>query len=97
MRRLMLIFFPQLLKILGIAGHDWVDKLHHISYGLVLGMSTRKGTAVFLHHVLDESGKVMLEQMKKNEDKYNSVEDPEATCDALGISAVKIQDLSVKR
>lgn len=39
----------------------------------------------------------MHEQMKKNEDKYNSIEDPEKASDVLGITAVKIQDMAGRR
>lgn len=34
--------------------------------------------------------------MKKNEDKYAQVENPEATADTLGISAVMVQDMRGK-
>lgn len=64
---------------------------------MVLGMSTRKGTVVFLEDILDEAREVMHNQMKSNEDKYATIEDPERTSDIIGITAVKIQDMSGKR
>lgn len=39
----------------------------------------------------------MHEQMRKNEDKYAAVEDPETTSREVGITAIKIQDMSAKR
>lgn len=42
------LHFQQLFKILEMMGHDFHKKLEHIGFGLVKGMSTRKGTAVFL-------------------------------------------------
>lgn len=77
--------------------YDWAKRLQHINFGMVLGMSTRKGTAVFLEQILNESKDVMHEQMKKNEAKYAAVEEPEKTSDKLGITAVKIQDMAAKR
>lgn len=64
---------------------------------MVLGMSTRKGTVVFLEDILDEAREVMHNQMKSNADKYATIEDPERTSDIIGITAVKIQDMSGKR
>lgn len=64
---------------------------------MVKGMSTRKGTAVFLDHILDEAGENMHNVMKGNEDKYKMVAEPEKTADVLGMTAVKIQDMTGKR
>lgn len=64
---------------------------------MITGMSTRKGTAVFLEQILDEARDVMHEQMQKSEEKYALIDDPVHTSDVLGISAVKIQDMSAKR
>lgn len=60
-------------------------------------MSTRKGTVVFLEDILNEAKEVMHNQMKSNEAKYASIEDPEHTSDIIGITAVKVQDMSGKR
>ena len=35
--------------------------------------------------------------MRRNEDKYSQLEDPESTSDTLGITAVMVQDMSGKR
>ena len=64
---------------------------------MVLGMSTRKGTVVFLDDILNEAKDVMHEQMKSNPVKYAGIEDPEYVSDTLGITAVKIQDMAAKR
>lgn len=77
--------------------YPWQPKLTHVNFGMVLGMSTRKGTAVFLEEILNESKDVMHTQMKSNEAKYASIDDPEDTADKLGITAVKIQDMAAKR
>lgn len=91
----------QFFKVLELMGYSWANpsegRLQHINFGMVLGMSTRKGTAVFLDHILDETKDNMHEVMKTNDAKYAQVEDPERTADIVGQSAVKIQDMSGKR
>jgi arginyl-tRNA synthetase len=64
---------------------------------LVLGMSTRKGTVVFLKQIIREAASVMHEQMKKNQEKYTAVEDPEQTSFEVGLAAIKVQDVAAKR
>ncbi|KAG7531039.1 hypothetical protein FFLO_04594 [Filobasidium floriforme] len=87
----------QLFKMLELMGHEWADRLEHVNFGLVMGMSTRKGTVKFLDEILAEAKDSMHEQMAKNEEKYAQVEDPEYTSDVVGQTAVKIQDMSARR
>ena len=91
------LHLSQFFKILELMGFPWAKSLVHINYGLVQGMSTRKGTVVFLDQIIKEAGNVMHEQMLKNEDKYNAVENPEETSLEIGITGVKIQDMAAKR
>lgn len=39
----------------------------------------------------------MHEVMKKNQNKYSQVEEPEKVADILGISSVMVQDMTGKR
>ncbi|EIM19076.1 arginyl-tRNA synthetase [Wallemia mellicola CBS 633.66] len=88
----------QLFKAMDLIGYDWAKNLLHINFGMVLGMSTRKGTAVFLDQILNEAKSVMMDVMKKDStNKYDQLEDPEWTADTLGLSAVKIQDMGGRR
>lgn len=87
----------QFIKMLHLMGFPWASKIEHVNYGLVLGMSTRKGTVVFLEEIIREAASVMHEQMKKNQEKYAAVEDPEQTSLELGLAAIKIQDMAAKR
>ncbi|XP_044724546.1 tRNA synthetases class I (R) domain-containing protein [Hirsutella rhossiliensis] len=88
----------QFFKVVGMMGHqDIAAKCQHINFGLVLGMSTRKGTVKFLDDILRDVGDHMHETMKKNEDKYKQVENPAKTADILGISSVMVQDMLGKR
>lgn len=92
------LHLKQLFKIIELLGYkDIADKCQHVNFGLVLGMSTRKGTVKFLDDILRDVGDKMHEVMRKNEDKYSQVENPEATADTLGISSVMVQDMSGKR
>lgn len=92
------LHLKQLFKIIDLMGHkDIAQKCQHINFGLVLGMSTRKGTVKFLDDILRDVGDKMHEVMKRNDDKYKQVDDPEATADILGISSVMVQDMTGKR
>ncbi|GKT88935.1 arginyl-tRNA synthetase [Colletotrichum tofieldiae] len=92
------LHLKQLFKIIELMGYpETAKKCQHINFGMVLGMSTRKGTVKFLDDILRDVGDKMHEVMKKNETKYSQVENPEATADILGISSVMVQDMSGKR
>jgi arginyl-tRNA synthetase len=92
------LHLAQLFKIEELMGRkDISDKCQHINFGMVLGMSTRKGTAKFLDDILRDVGDKMHEVMKTNETKYAQVNNPEQTADTLGISAVMVQDMKGKR
>ncbi|KAF7789715.1 hypothetical protein EIP86_000661 [Pleurotus ostreatoroseus] len=91
------LHMQQFIKMMKLMEYPWAEKIEHVNYGLVLGMSTRKGTVVFLDEIIKEAASVMHDQMRKNEDKYKAVEDPEMVSQEVGISGVKIQDMSAKR
>ena len=87
----------QLFKTTELSGHKEVsEKCEHISFGMVKGMSTRKGTVKFLDDVIASVREVMWDVMRKNEKKYEQLEDPEAIADILAITAIMVQDLSGK-
>ncbi|XP_049851708.1 probable arginine--tRNA ligase, cytoplasmic isoform X1 [Schistocerca gregaria] len=91
-------YMQQLFKILELMEFPWASKCIHINYGLVLGMSTRKGTAVFLDQILNESRDIMLEKILENKmGKLEEIEDPKKTADIIGLSTVIVQDLSAHR
>ncbi|KAF1988735.1 arginyl-tRNA synthetase [Aulographum hederae CBS 113979] len=88
----------QLFKIMEVMGRkDIAERCTHVNFGMVLGMSTRRGTAKFLDDILETVGERMHDVMRANQAKYEQVEDPEKTADILGISAVMIQDMTGKR
>jgi arginyl-tRNA synthetase len=92
------LHLAQLFKIEELMGRGEIAKRsQHINFGMVSGMSTRKGTAKFLDDILRDVGEKMHDVMKSNEAKYALVDDPEKVADVLGISAVMVQDMTGKR
>ncbi|KAK5123814.1 hypothetical protein LTR85_002450 [Meristemomyces frigidus] len=93
--------FFKILELMGPPYSDAIARCEHISFGMVKDpkgqtMSTRKGTVVSLADSLDSSRDFMHDVMKKNAEKYEQVQDPEATADTLAISAIMVQDYSGK-
>ncbi|KAI8367207.1 hypothetical protein EDC96DRAFT_507292 [Choanephora cucurbitarum] len=91
------LHLKQLFKTLELLKFEWANRLEHVNFGMVLGMSTRKGTVVFLEDILNEAKETMHEVMRKNPAKYAEIDEPERVADEIGLSAVKIQDNSARR
>lgn len=91
------LHLAQLFKILELVKLPWAKTLQHINFGMVLGMSTRKGTVVFLDDILEQAANNMHEVMQKNQEKYAQVENPQEVASIVGRSAVVIQDMTGKR
>jgi arginyl-tRNA synthetase len=89
--------FKQLFKILELMGKSWSDKCTHINFGMIKGMSTRRGNVVFLEDMLDQTRDEMHNVMKSNAEKYAKLTDPDAVADLVGISSIMIQDMSARR
>lgn len=91
------VHLNQLFKTTELCGHkDLASRCSHVSFGLVQGMSTRRGTVKFLDDILRDVGDHMHEVMRQNKSKYDQVQDPAAIADILGISSVMVQDMSGK-
>jgi len=68
------LHLAQLFKIVDAMGYkELAAACTHINFGMVLGMSTRKGTAKFLDDILETVAEKMHEVMKTNEAKYEQV------------------------
>lgn len=91
------LHFQQVFKALELMDMPFANDCHHVAFGRVAGMSTRKGTVVFLETILDTARETMHEVMKKNDAKYAQIENPDYVADVIGISAVMIQDMSARR
>ena len=48
----------------------WSDRLVHVKFGRIKGMSTRKGTAVFLKDILDECKELIVKRQIESPSKY---------------------------
>ncbi|KAM3602470.1 uncharacterized protein V6R79_004774 [Siganus canaliculatus] len=83
--------FHQFFQILLSMGHSWADRCQHVPFGLVRGMKTRSGDVVFLEDVLDEARARMLHNMRQSK-TTKEMDDPEATAEKVGISALIVQD-----
>lgn len=92
------LHFKQLFAILKMMGYEWADRCEHVNFGMVKGMSTRRGDVVFLTDIMDEAKQKMHDQMIASEkSKFSEIGDPEKTSDIVGLSSVYIQDMSSKR
>lgn len=73
------------------------DNLEHVQYGMVSGMSTRKGTVKFLEDIIDIATDVMMKQIDANPEKKAQIKDVSATALNLAVSTLIIMDFSAKR
>ncbi|KAI9725657.1 MAG: hypothetical protein M1828_002942 [Chrysothrix sp. TS-e1954] len=92
--------FRQFCKIMELMGEPyagWSKSMELSPFGLIKGMSTRRGTVKFLDEVLNDIGDAMHDAMRANQTKYAQVVDPDRVADTLGISSIMIQDMSSKR
>ncbi|XP_075589157.1 arginyl-tRNA synthetase, mitochondrial [Dermatophagoides farinae] len=71
--------------------------LKHLKFGRILGMSTRKGEAIFLDDVLNEAKNRALEAIKTSPNTKIPNELYEQIADILGVTAIIVNDLSNRR
>ncbi|XP_008549531.1 probable arginine--tRNA ligase, mitochondrial isoform X1 [Microplitis demolitor] len=89
--------FITLKSILTKLNMAWASKIHHLQFGKIIGMSTRKGTVVFLNNFLDEVNEIIKQkQHQLSTTKVDKNEDHQST-DILGMSAIIINDLKQRR
>ncbi|CCK68872.1 arginine--tRNA ligase MSR1 KNAG_0B04380 [Huiozyma naganishii CBS 8797] len=91
------LYMSQLFKILELLGYEWAKDLAHVNFGMVKGMSTRKGNVVFLDTIINEATNRMLQVLQGNPQKCKQVSDPYDTAQKIAISAIMIQDMQSKR
>ncbi len=83
--------FEQIKRALKAMGKEWADKIIHVHFGRIQGMSTRKGTVVFLEEVLDEARDRALEKMTEAAEKREI--DLQSTAESVGIGGIVFGDL----
>ncbi len=101
--------FAQLFAALGKLARaegwaeDWPARCENVSFGFVRGMSTRKGEAVWLEHVLDEAharaARVREEKAAANPKGFPELpaSELEAISEAVGQAALLYFDVSSRR
>ncbi|XP_043484212.1 probable arginine--tRNA ligase, mitochondrial isoform X2 [Leptopilina heterotoma] len=89
--------FSKIKKCLELMQYPWSNRIEHVKFGKIRGMSTRKGTAVFLTDILDETRLVMREKQMQSPNTKVSLDVIDESTDILGVSAVIINDLKQKR
>ncbi len=87
------LHFDQLFTVLGKMGHS-KELFEHIDFGHFKGISTRKGSIIFLEEVLDKA----IELAKKTIVKKNpGLKNKDEVAQMIGIGAVVFADLSNDR
>eukprot|EP00092_Neocalanus_flemingeri_P027003 GFUD01029284.1.p1 GENE.GFUD01029284.1~~GFUD01029284.1.p1 ORF type:complete len:582 (-),score=149.51 GFUD01029284.1:36-1781(-) len=89
--------FQNLFKILDKLGCDWSNNCEHVKFGKILGISTRKGNMVYISDLIEEATDIMLENQDKSENTRIFGDQKLSNAEAVGISALIINDLKQKR
>lgn len=71
--------------------------VHHIPFGRIHGMSSRKGQGILLDQLLNQAKSTMNLKRKYSETTKTNLIDDNEVADVLGISAIIINDLKQKR
>ncbi|KAG1141426.1 hypothetical protein G6F37_005867 [Rhizopus arrhizus] len=88
-------YFKQVFQIAKMMLPDADLELEHVGFGLIKGMSTRRGEVVFLEDLLNKVQRMNKNYMENNE--KCQAENIEEVADTLGVSAIMIQDMKTKR
>jgi arginyl-tRNA synthetase len=83
--------FDQLKRALKAMGNEWADRMIHVSFGRVQGMSTRKGNVVFLDEVLDEARDRAAEKIREAAAEREI--DIDTVAEQVGVGGVVFGDL----
>jgi arginyl-tRNA synthetase len=97
------LHFQQLFQVLELMGYEWSQRMVHVDFGHVLGMSTRRGEVVFLQDVIDEAvqraERVIEERGEDKEARIGRIPEGERKhiAQAVGLGAIIFNDLRTKR
>jgi arginyl-tRNA synthetase len=88
------LHFRQVFAVLAKMGYPWVDKCHHIAFGMYrfkdAKLSTRKGNAIFLEDVLNKAVELVREIIAR---KNPELAGAEQVARQVGMGAVVFNDL----
>jgi arginyl-tRNA synthetase len=85
------LHFAQLKRALRAMGHDWADRMTHVHFGRIHGMSTRKGNVVFLTEALDEARDRALAKMREAIEER--IPDLDRVAEQVGVGGIVFGDL----
>lgn len=88
------VHFRQVFEVLRKMGYQWADDCHHITFGRIHGISTRKGTLVFLEDILERGRERVAEILAEKE---FSEEERELIVEQVTVGAILFYDLSRNR
>ncbi|XP_055546165.1 probable arginine--tRNA ligase, mitochondrial isoform X2 [Wyeomyia smithii] len=89
--------FAALISIAHQLNLPYAGNIAHIKFGRVKGMSTRKGTVVFLKDILDEAEILMRRKQLSTKTTKIDISNDEETTAVLATTAVVINDLKQRR
>jgi arginyl-tRNA synthetase len=92
------LHFRQVFRTLQEMGQPWADRVEHVAFGRIHGMSTRKGQVVQLSEVLDEAKERASAKVRENiEAGRIHTGDAEQLSEQIGLGAIAFGDLKHKR
>ncbi|MBN1150534.1 arginine--tRNA ligase [candidate division WOR-3 bacterium] len=91
------LHFKQISAALQKAGSIEEGMIVHVMFGHIHGMSTRKGTIIFLEDLLDEATERALSKIKEGQRASDKEIDAEKLAFSIGAGAVIFNDLKNKR
>lgn len=62
--------FTNLIQILNKMKLSWADRLKHVKFGRITGMSTRKGQVIFLEDILNKAKEIMRQKQLEIKSKF---------------------------
>jgi arginyl-tRNA synthetase len=91
--------FSQLSKALELMGYsDLANRLQHVSFGRVQGLSPKLGSGLLLADILDQCQTAVHEFLEGDQDYTKEFQGGDSkVSDALGAIALMTQDLSIRR
>lgn len=92
------LHFKQVFRTLKAMGKPWADRVVHVNFGRVHGMSTRKGNLKLLNEVLDEAKSVAREKVDENIQAGRiQTDDPDGLSEQIGLGSIVFGDLKHNR
>ena len=89
--------FNNLFEVLRRLGCEWSGECHHVKFGKIMGMSTRRGQMVLMSDILEEAVARMRDNQDKSANTRVAEEDRDAVAEAVGVSALIVADLGQRR